>query len=333
LCRPAENKYRTAPPGPPPRVTLAITSPCLLGSSSGAPPRARRAPPTAPWRLSCRPPNPRRAWGPPAVGCAGARAGSGSRRPRRGPSSPQNSRQGARRVKSEGRHSGSADSTRNGCTDRPLAAAFGTTQVSSSGDNNTFTMRRHPPARRSSRPPGRTVAKPRSPPSRPGTLLSPSLRSGAPLLPRRLPRRPFSLGERGHATTTHLVTPNKSMPFPAARSNDRQGSSYLFAYLAPIKTNTSFVWKHGTISGSFACDSASSLENLSMTNRPALRPVAAAGDDPTVRRLRELAAQETAATEARLDIPRSQLVKRLFVHDGPGQCSARPARRPMVHRR
>ena len=37
-----------------------------------------------------------------------------------------------------------------------------------------------------------------------------------------------------------------------------------------------------------------------MANHPALRPVARVGDDPTVRRLRELAAQEAAATKERL---------------------------------
>jgi hypothetical protein len=37
-----------------------------------------------------------------------------------------------------------------------------------------------------------------------------------------------------------------------------------------------------------------------MANHPALQPVARAGDDPTVRRLRELAAQEATATKQRL---------------------------------
>ena len=52
-------------------------------------------------------------------------------------------------------------------------------------------------------------------------------------------RRPFSLGERGHATTTHLVTHSKSMPLPAVRSKDRPRSGYLIAYLAPAKANSS----------------------------------------------------------------------------------------------
>ena len=37
-----------------------------------------------------------------------------------------------------------------------------------------------------------------------------------------------------------------------------------------------------------------------MTNRPTLQPIARVGDDPTTRRLRELAAQEAAATKERL---------------------------------
>ena len=37
-----------------------------------------------------------------------------------------------------------------------------------------------------------------------------------------------------------------------------------------------------------------------MTNRPTLQPTARVGDDPTTRRLRELAAQEAAATKERL---------------------------------
>ena len=37
-----------------------------------------------------------------------------------------------------------------------------------------------------------------------------------------------------------------------------------------------------------------------MTNRPSLRSMARVGDDPTIRRLRELAAQEAAATKERL---------------------------------
>ena len=37
-----------------------------------------------------------------------------------------------------------------------------------------------------------------------------------------------------------------------------------------------------------------------MANHPAFRPVARVADDPTIRRLRELAAQEAAATKERL---------------------------------
>ena len=37
-----------------------------------------------------------------------------------------------------------------------------------------------------------------------------------------------------------------------------------------------------------------------MANRPTLQPIARVGDDPTTRRLRELAAQEAAATKERL---------------------------------
>ena len=36
-----------------------------------------------------------------------------------------------------------------------------------------------------------------------------------------------------------------------------------------------------------------------MANRPTLQPAARVGDDPTTRRLRELAAQEAAATKER----------------------------------
>ena len=42
------------------------------------------------------------------------------------------------------------------------------------------------------------------------------------------------------------------------------------------------------------------MHQRAMTNRPTSQPVARVGDDPTIRRLRELAAQEAAATKERL---------------------------------
>ena len=74
-----------------------------------------------------------------------------------------------------------------------------------------------------------------------------------------------------------------------------------------------------------------------MANRPTLQPTARVGDDPTIRRLRELAAQEAAATKERLATRTaaarlfSGAVARLAETEGrlgarPNRSSARPGR-------
>ena len=95
------------------------------------------------------------------------------------------------------------------------------------GDNNTFTRRRRPPAWRRRRPPGRAVAKPRSPARRAGTVPSSSPRNGAPLSLSRAPWARDLLRERDTAIPTRPVTHSNSMRPPPVRSKDRQRSGNL----------------------------------------------------------------------------------------------------------